>query len=96
MSAIRLEDNKLICAFMPRMNTLQCNEDELTIEEKLKENPHSVEFDMSEVDYIASAFLNLCIKTVKALPEGKFLIVNVKPEVKKIFKIAGLDGLLKK
>jgi anti-anti-sigma factor len=51
-------------------------------------------FDLSEVDYISSSFLRLCISSAKDVKKGNFSIINTGPEIMKVFKIAGLEGLL--
>ena len=51
-------------------------------------------FDMTEVNYIASSFIRICITVAKQLPRGNLTIVNCDPFLKKTFKIAGLDEIL--
>lgn len=90
--------NTLYCRFAGRLdteNTLNISE---TVEEKLKghsandqEKAFSVVFDIAQVDYIASAFIRVCIKSVQQTGEGNFSVLNASPLIKKTFKIAGLD-----
>jgi anti-anti-sigma factor len=52
-------------------------------------------FDLGQVDYVSSGFLRLCLQAAKQVQQGSFRIVNTKPEVMKVFKVAGLDEMLK-
>jgi len=49
---------------------------------------------MQDVDYVASAFLRMCLKVVKEVGPRNFSVINVHPNVKKVFKIAGFDKQL--
>lgn len=57
-------------------------------------DPLKVVFDMKDVDYIASGFIRICMDTAKKVSRDNFSIINTSPVIKKIFKIAGLDGSL--
>jgi anti-anti-sigma factor len=54
-----------------------------------------VVFDLQEVNYIASSFIRICVDMVKHAGTSGFSIVNCDPLIKKTFKIAGLDEILK-
>jgi anti-anti-sigma factor len=90
------------CAFNRKMDTLKSNEaaeDFKTEFESLLTSGVSAEelnicFDLSEVDYISSSFLRLCISSAREIKKGNFSIINTGPEIMKVFKIAGLDGML--
>jgi len=56
--------------------------------------PQKVCFDLQGVDYVASAFLRICVTTSKQVGDSNFFIVNTQPAIKKIFKIAGLEQVL--
>ena len=53
-----------------------------------------VNFDIKDVEYIASSFIRICVSTAKQLANKNFSIVNTIPMIKKVFKIAGLEKLL--
>ena len=55
---------------------------------------NKIVFDLSEVDYIASSFIRICVSHAKQAGPGRFSIVNCQPFVKKTFKISGLDEIL--
>jgi anti-anti-sigma factor len=47
-------------------------------------------FDLGDVDYIASAFIRICLQTAKTT-SGKFSVQKTNPFVMKIFMMTGLD-----
>ena len=64
------------------------------LRKQIKGMPEKLVFDMKDVEYIASAFLRVCIEAAQTMPEGAFAVKNVDPIIKKTFMIAGLDNLL--
>ena len=86
---------ELICSFHERLDTLACSEIEEKLIEMINESQKKVIFDLQGIEYIASAFLRICIKTGKIKGTENFSIVNVTPTVKKVFKIADLDKIFK-
>ncbi|MGD9108280.1 MAG: STAS domain-containing protein [Gammaproteobacteria bacterium] len=56
-----------------------------------KQSPKKIIFDLRNVDYVASAFLRICITIIKKTGKDDFAIINTKPQIKKIFKISGLE-----
>jgi anti-anti-sigma factor len=53
-----------------------------------------VVFDLAGVDFVASAFLRLCLMVQQKAAGHQLTLVNVSPPIKKVFKIAGLDKLV--
>jgi anti-anti-sigma factor len=92
---LKFQEDKLICAFSGRLDTERC----LTLEKELDEDAGKstgpVVFDLAEVDYIASSFLRICIKYAKKLGKENFSLINTSPALKKVFKIAGFDELIR-
>ena len=94
------DNNTLICFFSGRLDTQNSYEMEAEIEknimELLKDDNHApgIIFDIGKVDYIASAFIRICMKTIKQTGKEKFSIIHSIPMIKKTFKIAGLDAVL--
>jgi anti-anti-sigma factor len=92
---IEVSQNKdeLIFKFLEQMGSKNSLEAEKLINDKLKidNSPTKIIFDLKEVDYIASAFLRICIITAKKAGNEKFSIVNIQPQVRKIFSISGLE-----
>ena len=61
----------------------------------LEEDPAArLAFDLEGVDFIVSAFIRLCLQAARRMPKGNFTIVRCRPEVRKIFSVAGLDKLI--
>jgi anti-anti-sigma factor len=64
------------------------------LEEAVKEEISLVVFNLQDVEYVCSLFLGICVKTMKSAQNKEFVITNVQPSVKKLFKISGLDKII--
>ena len=86
------EDGKVVCVFAGRMDTVRCQEiDEDVLVALSDENvSNGVIFDLSEVDYVCSAFLRYMIMAAK---KGALAVRGPQPPVRKLLKIAGLDSV---
>ncbi len=87
-----------VCQFTGKITSAACPPLAAEIEAKIREiqdgrHNEKVAFDLAGVDFIASAFLRICMLAARQMPPGHFIIVNSQPAVQKIFSIAGLDGL---
>ena len=91
MVSFEVKDDKLICSFSEQMNTENCFKIQEEIFKKIRELKKPVIFDMQRVDYVASIFLSICIQISKEVGVENFMLQNVHPSVKKVFKISGLD-----
>ena len=99
------EKKLLICRFSGRLDTLNCISLSEEIQNKLQELKQGqsekdqleekIDFDMKNVDFISSSFIRICLITFNQSKKGNFAIINCDPFLKKIFKIAGLDDLLR-
>jgi len=92
--SIKASEEIIICYLSGRLDTIASLElepeiDKGTVAEK------RLELDFTDVDYISSTFLRICLKKYKQLGEGNFWIKSPKPDIKKVFKIAGLEKLVK-
>ncbi|MDD5671962.1 MAG: STAS domain-containing protein [Candidatus Omnitrophica bacterium] len=86
-----VKDDRLLFKFGERLDTVNCLAFEKEVLEKIRGFSGCVIFDLEKVDYVASAFLRLSLMVYKEIGAGRFLLVHVSPEVKKVFKIAGFD-----
>ncbi len=88
------KDGSLEFRFSGRLDTMECSrlEGEVTREAQAAGQP--VVFDLAGVDFVASAFLRLCLMVHQKAPGNRLTLVNVSPPIKKVFKIAGLDQLV--
>lgn len=90
------------CKFQGRMDTLRSNgameafknDFDGLLSSGVRAKELKICFDLSGVDYISSSFLRLCISSTRGIKQANFSIINTAPEIMKVFKIAGLDGLL--
>lgn len=89
------EDNgTMTCVFSGRMNTVNCMEIQDECNKKIQSHDGKLVFDMKDVEYISSSFLRLCASAADTAGTGNFSVSNVNPNVKKVFKIAGLEEKL--
>ena len=96
-------ENELICIPQGRMSAENTTAIDDSIREKTAEvtsgsgntGKLKIVFDLAGVDYIASSFIRICVATAKLPETGDFRIINTSPLIKKTFKIAGLDEILK-
>jgi anti-anti-sigma factor len=79
------------------MDTTASDKAMKTFSEKFREvkaESLKVVFELKGVDYVASSFIRLCLTAAKGVAKGDFSIVNTSPQVKKVFKLTGLDTTL--
>ncbi|MFH1305716.1 MAG: STAS domain-containing protein [Candidatus Omnitrophota bacterium] len=88
------ENGKLICSFSRRLDSANCAKWEEWLYKKVEGSKTPVVFDMKDVDYIASGFLRICIKVLKEIGEDNLSVINAHQNVKKIFKLAGIDRII--
>ena len=89
--------NTVWCKFSDRMDTPASADAMKVFSEKLREvktDSLKVVFDLKGVEYVASAFIRLCLTAAKGVAKGDFSIINTSPQVKKVFKLTGLDTTL--
>lgn len=55
-----------------------------------EEAPGPLAFDLGGVTFVSSSFLRLVLTANRKKARGEFQVVSVQPEVKKVFKMAGL------
>ncbi|HAH07376.1 MAG TPA: hypothetical protein DCM05_12795 [Elusimicrobia bacterium] len=94
MAEYRLESDKLVCVFTGKMDTVAAMKLENEVDIQVHQAKKPVVFDLAGVGYISSSFIRICMQTVKTAGQGNFKIVNATDEVKRIFRVAGLEGFL--
>ena len=87
-------DVKMILKFESRLDTATCSGFENEVLAQIEKAQVPVVFDIGKVDFVSSAFLRICIMTAKKAVDGNFHVVNAAPQIKKVFKIAGMDKFL--
>lgn len=95
MVNFRVEEGKLICSFSGSLHTVNCQKIQDELYSKISEFKGPVVFDMAGVKYIASTFLRICTKTFKDVGIENFSVINVDSSVREVFRMVGLDKLLK-
>lgn len=96
MTKFNWKQNELIFNFEDRLDSKNSSNAEKIINEAIhKKSPQKIIFDLKNVIYVASAFLRICISMVKKTGKDNFLIINTQPQIKKIFKISGLEDFFK-
>ncbi len=86
------EDNGVLVCFLPvNLDTAACRElgPDLLAHVEQAENP--VVFDMSRVDFVASAFLSICLMAARQKGAGGFRFRSVKPLVRRVLDVTGLS-----
>ncbi|MDD5630138.1 MAG: STAS domain-containing protein [Elusimicrobia bacterium] len=94
MFNIAKADGRLVVTFPERMDTLACEQHAHRIDEEVSQAQEPVTFDLAGVIYVSSSFLRICLRTAQAAGQDRFAMANVAPEVRKVFKIAGLESCL--
>lgn len=94
MLTCELQDHLLI-RFEGRMDTARCTEIAEEVRTAVTAPSGPVVFDLQQVDFVASAFLRLCIYAYQQAGSRGFQIVHAGPSIKRVFKIAGLDAMFK-
>ena len=85
------KDEKTFIKFEGRMDTLACSGIEKEVNSEVEKAEQALVFDLKDVDFVSSAFLRFCISAAKKTGAGKFQVINVAPQIKRVFKIAGMD-----
>jgi anti-anti-sigma factor len=89
---IATDKKTLIFRFDEDMNSIAVEDVQDEILEKIEvHDPNSIIFDMKKVKIISSAFIRLCITSIKEVKFHNLKIINASPFIKNIFNVAGLD-----
>ena len=94
MLAIEEREGNLVFTFSGRLDTAECLQFDDRLAAAAEAASLPLVFDLNGVDYLASLFLRICVRTARQAGFDRFKLVNVSPPVKKVLKISGLDGLL--
>lgn len=95
MNKYEIKNDILTVCLHGRADASNSENIEKEIESYFSEAVNSMVLDLSEVEYISSAFLRVCLKLVKKFGKENFTIINVQPTVLKVFKIANFTELIK-
>ncbi len=87
------EHDRVLIRFTGRLDTARCEELAGEVRAAVTAPTTPVEFDLARVDFVASAFLRLCIYAYQQAGAHGFQISNATPTIKRVFKIAGMDKM---
>jgi anti-anti-sigma factor len=94
-----LEDSskgKRIISLIGSLDTDTAPQLEAQIDETVDDNVNILIMDMHRLEFISSAGLRVIFKTKKFVEshDGKFMLLNLQPQVRKVFEIIkALDGM---
>ena len=88
-------ETQLTYFFEGHLDTALCADLEPELRDTVSKADLPVVFDMAAATFVSSSFLRLCVFAYKQAGPGRFQVIHVSPAVKKVFKIAGLDCMLK-
>lgn len=84
-------------AFEGRLDSEGCAHVHAPVVEQLDrvQSTQTLCFDLAGADFVASAFLRLCILAVKKFDADRFELAHLAPPVREVFVMAGLDNHLR-
>jgi anti-anti-sigma factor len=85
----------ILIEFDGRLDTAKCLKIEASVRDMVIGTSVPVVFDLGKVEFVSSSFLRLCIYALQQAGVHGFQIINACPSIKRVFKIAGLDAMLK-
>lgn len=94
MHKTEISDGKATFKFEQRLDTVTCSGIETELIAELKDTRLPIVFDIGKVDFVSSAFIRICLIAAKQAGGGNFHVANAAPQIKKVFKIAGLDQFI--
>ena len=88
-----IEENVCKLALRGRLDTTTAPELEAELKDGL-DGIESLEFDLSNLEYISSAGLRVLLFAQKAMAGKTMVVKNVKPEIMEVFEITGFNDIL--
>jgi len=90
-----IENNGVLeCHFSGRLDTLSSQTIDVELKALLNPGIKDVIFDLSNVEYLSSSFLRICISSLRHTGKDHFRVTNVTPTALMVFQIAGLTEVL--
>ena len=89
-----ISGSSMIFTFQPKLDTAACNKAEDELFSIINHSELAIVFDMSGVEYISSNFLRISLQLWQKLGKDRFSVKNVSESVRKIYHMAGFDGIL--
>jgi len=94
MLEYKKEDGKFICIFSGRIDTASAMEIENDFLDNIQRAGVPILFDFSDLEYVASAFLRICVKVARVAGPTKVKVINASKDILHVFSMTGFDKLL--
>ncbi|HBM16924.1 MAG TPA: hypothetical protein DD381_11345 [Lentisphaeria bacterium] len=90
VAAYKEENGILTCIFSGKLDTVVSETISDDVFDHIQQAKEAVVFDFKNVDYVSSAFLRVAIRAARAVPGMKIKVINSLPDIRDVFRIAGL------
>ena len=87
-------DGKFTCVFSGRIDTAGAMALENEMLDKIQRAGAPVIFDFTDLEYVASAFLRICVKVARIAGPKKVKVINASKDILHVFKMTGFDKLM--
>jgi anti-anti-sigma factor len=93
---MEFEDNGdgLRCVFPPTVDTASADAFESDLYGRIEQTTGPIVFDLRDISYAGSAFLRICVNTIRKIGKDRLCLVNVPPAVRKVIEVSHLAGQL--
>ncbi|HRP02118.1 MAG TPA: STAS domain-containing protein [Candidatus Kapabacteria bacterium] len=88
------ENTTLHCELSGRFDTNKALAFEAEINKYLDSDITNIVYDLKNIVFVSSYFLRVCLNSIKFIGKDNFKIINIHPEVKKVFIISGFDKII--
>ena len=94
MIEYKSEDGKFTCVFSGRIDTASAMALENELLDKIQRAGAPVVFDFKDLEYVASAFLRICVKVARVAGATRVKVINASADILHVFKMTGFDKLM--
>ena len=94
MIEYKTEDGKFICTFSGRIDTAAAMELENDMLDNIQRAGIPIVFDFTDLEYVASAFLRICVKVARVAGPTKVKVINASKDILHVFTMTGFDKLM--
>ena len=94
---ITKEGSKTFAVLNGRLDTTNADQFQKDITVLMEDPAPDIEFDCTDMDYTSSQGLRIFLMIQKSVSSkgGKFVMKNMKPQVKEVFDITGFSNIIK-
>lgn len=85
----------LVIELSEKIDNQLSTEMERSIFDSIGNTNKKIVYNFDKTTFICSHFFKVLLKSYNAVGKNKFQIVNLSPEITRVFKIAGFDSILK-